>query len=269
MTQGVLILDSITKLPVQAHGSVVFCASHGGEFPALMALQAGLRAVVLNDAGVGLNQAGIRSLSVLDTAGMPAATVCHRSARIGDAQHALTHGRLSYVNQKAAALGLAPGQPSEQALELLQAHAPAFTPPPSFNVALENREVVALDASTSVVLVDSASLITPDDIGALVVTGSHGGLMGGKAHLAVRAAVRAVLYNDANWGADDAGVSRLPALDEQGIAAACVSAWTAEIGNARSAWNTGVVSAVNECARQAGAQPGIPVQEFMRRMSRT
>jgi len=265
----VIVVDSITKLPAQTQGRVAFCASHGGEYPALLALQAGMRAVVLNDAGVGLNQAGIRSLHILNDAGMPAATVCHRSARIGDAQHGIEHGSLSYVNQKAAALGLTPGQPISKAFELLHAHAPAFSPSTSVNLSHEHREVVMLDATTPVVLIDSVSLVMPEDVGALVVTGSHGGLFGSDTHRAFQPAVRAILFNDANCGIDDAGVSRLPALDEQGIPSACVSAWTAEIGNGRSAWNAGIVSTVNRCARQAGVETGISVQEFMRRVSHT
>jgi hypothetical protein len=40
--------------------------------------------VVLNDAGVGLNGAGIGSLAFCENYGMKAATVSHLSARIGD-----------------------------------------------------------------------------------------------------------------------------------------------------------------------------------------
>ena len=263
-----IVLDSITKLPAKARGRVAFCASHGGEYPAWLALQAGLRAVVLNDAGVGLNQAGIRSLTILNAAGMPAATVCHRTARIGDAQHGMTHGRLSHVNQRAAQIGLAPGQSSAEALSLLNAHATAFTPTGSFNLTHEHREVVTLDACIPVVLLDSVSLLLPQDAGALVVTASHGAMFGAETGVAFQPAVKAILFNDANRGVDDAGVSRLSALDAQGIPGGCVSAWTAEIGHARFAWQSGIVSEVNMSARQYGAETGISVQEFMRRLSR-
>jgi len=40
--------------------------------------------VILNDAGVGRDRAGIGGLALLDTIGMSAATLSHRSARIGD-----------------------------------------------------------------------------------------------------------------------------------------------------------------------------------------
>ena len=46
-------------------------------------------------------------------------------------------------------------------------------------------------------------------------------------------------------GIDEAGVSRLPALDARGIAAATVSAAGARIGDARSTYEDGVLSRVN------------------------
>ncbi len=265
----IIVVDSITRLPERTQGQVAFCASHGGEYPAMLALRAGLRAVVLNDAGVGLNQAGIRSLDILNAAGMPAATVCHRTARIGTAHHGMLHGRLSHVNQRAVELGLEPGQSSAKALELLHAYAPAFNPVASYNLTQEHREVVLLDESIPIVLLDSVSLLIPQDRGALVVTASHGGLFGAETDMAFQPAVKAILFNDANRGVDDAGISRLSALDTQGIPSGCVSCWTAEIGNARFSWLSGVVSAVNHCARRAGADMGISAQEFMRRMART
>ena len=125
-----------------------------------------------------------------------------------------------------------------------------------------------LDARIPVVLLDSVSLLLPQDAGALVVTASHGALFAAETGVAFQPAVKAILFNDANRGVDEAGVSRLSALDTQGIPGGCVSAWTAEIGNARYAWHSGIVSEVNLSARQVGAETGISVQEFMRRLSR-
>ena len=59
-----------------------------------------------------------------------------------------------------------------------------------------------------------------------MVTGSHGGLLGGRPETP-RAAVFAALYNDADGGIDGAGFTRLPALDARGIAVATYSVWTA------------------------------------------
>ncbi len=108
---------------------------------------------------------------------------------------------------------------------------------------------------------DSNSLMTPDDDGTVVVTGSHGGLLGGRPETAARAAVFAALYNDADGGIDGAGFTRLPALDARGIAAATYSVWTARIGDGRSAVETGIVSSVNARAAALGLKPGGSVRD--------
>ncbi len=103
----------------------------------------------------------------------------------------------------------------------------------------------------------------PDHREAIVVTGSHGGLLGGKPETALKYDVRGALYNDAGIGKDEAGVSRLPALDRRGIAAATVAAASARIGDARSTYQDGIVSRVNARAAALGLGEGISACEFV------
>ena len=77
-------------------------------------------------------------------------------------------------------------------------------------------------------------------------------------------AALAAVYNDAGGGIDDAGMSRLPALDERGIAAATVGAATARIGDGRSTYDDGRISHVNEAAARCGARPGMSVPDLVR-----
>ena len=79
-----IVADSVTTLPANTRGEVHLSGSHGGSYSAYLAARAGARAVILNDAGVGRDRAGIGGLALLDTIGMSAATLSHRSARIGD-----------------------------------------------------------------------------------------------------------------------------------------------------------------------------------------
>lgn len=270
MIAEILILDSVTKLPARADHAVAYCASHGGGYSGSLALQAGLRGAILCDAGVGLRQAGIASLGMLEAAGVPAATLGHRTTRIGDGQDGYTRGLVSYVNSVAAALGLKVGDPCHKALDMLARYAPALP----FNKAAgqpakEHRSTVHLPNGAQAILVDSNSLITQADIGQVVVCGSHGGLLGGDPLSAVRFDVRAIVFNDADAGVDLAGLSRLPALEQRGIAAACVSAWTACIGDGQSSYQTGVISALNNTALNSGAVLGMTAQEFVFRLSAT
>jgi len=97
----------------------------------------------------------------------------------------------------------------------------------------------------------------------VVVTGSHGGLLGGRADTALKIAALAALFNDAGIGIDEAGVTRLPALDARGIAAGTVAAASARIGDARSTYEDGILTRVNRCAADFGIGPGMSAREFV------
>jgi hypothetical protein len=112
---------------------------------------------------------------------------------------------------------------------------------------------------------DSASLVRPADAGQIVVVGSHGG---GKPASALKADCRAAIFNDAGIGIDAAGIARLAALDARGIAAAAVGAATARIGDGRSSWESGLISAVNARAAAAGGSVGMTAQALVRRLLR-
>ncbi len=253
-----IIIDSVTRFGPDARGAVVCGGSHAGVYAAWLCARAGVAAVVLNDAGVGLARAGIAGLAFLEGIGMPAAAASHRSARIGDGTDLAARGVIAHANAPAVALGVAPGMTVAQALARLVAARARSAPPPD---AIESRH-----ALPGAVALDSASLLTPDDAGGIAIMGSHGGLLGGRPETAARVAVFAALYNDADGGVDGAGYTRLPALEARGIAAGTVSAWTARIGDGLSAWNTGIISALNPTARRLGARLGDSAQDFVAAM---
>ncbi len=262
----VAVLDSITKLGPGHRGAVVVAGSHGGLYCGWVAAAASIRAVVLNDAGGGLDGAGIACLAPLDTIGMAALTVDHRSARIGDGQDMLRRGRVSNVNATAAALGCTVGLEVAASLALLRA---AALPTGTLAPIAESRVLLSDGAGVGlkVVGIDSASLIGPQDRHCIVVTGSHGGLLGGVPATAIREPCVALAFNDAGIGADAAGCSRLPVLDTMGIAAVTVSHLSARIGDARSSWATGRVSRANARAAQAGVAAGMTLQAAVHRLA--
>ena len=101
------------------------------------------------------------------------------------------------------------------------------------------------------------------------MTGSHGGLLGGKPDTALKANALAALFNDAGIGIDEAGVTRLPALDNRGIAAGTVAASSARIGDARSTYEHGIMTRVNQRAAALGIAPGMTAREFVEIVRRT
>jgi hypothetical protein len=261
-----LVLDSVTHLDAAATGRAALCASHGGVYAAWYAARRGVAAVILHDAGVGRERAGIGGLDWLAARGVPGACVGHRTARIGDGADMLARGTLSAVNAPAAALGLAEGMAAERALAILAA---AGLPAAQTGDAMDEARQEIAGAGRKgvrVLALDSNGLVGPGDAGHIVVTGSHGGLLGGKAATAVKAPVLAALYNDAGIGIDAAGVSRLPALEARGIAGACVSCFSARIGDAMSTWNDGFVSALNPLAAARGGRIGQSARDFVAAM---
>lgn len=257
-----IIADSVTKLGHEATGRVVVGASHGGVYAAWLGAVARVRGLIVSDAGIGRERAGIAGLAWLDRLGIAAAAVDHDSARIGDGADLMARGRISYVNDNAAAVGCAPGQRTPEAAALMAA-APLSdreAPPQA-----EARHPIDEAAGW---LLDSNGLVRPEDAGTIVVTGSHGGLLGGKPETAIRVDAFAAVYNDAGGGIDDAGFSRLPALDARGIAGATVDAFSARIGDARSTYNDGVISCINRTAATLGAIAGMQCKEFVALMER-
>ncbi len=117
----ILIMDSITKVTPDDEGSFVVAASHGGASSGEFALEVPLALVVLNDAGIGKDDAGIASLAMLEAHGVPGATVGHDTARIGDARDMWESGIVSRVNGPAAAMGLAAGETLRDRLPALLA----------------------------------------------------------------------------------------------------------------------------------------------------
>jgi len=260
MQKDHLLLNSITDADSTAPGRIAVSGSHGGLYAAAVASRAGLRAVVLNDAGRGLDDAGIAGVKALADVGMAACAVDCMTAEIGSAGDMAQNGVISFANEIAAALGVSVGQTVAEALERL-AGAPA--PSGMMEAIPEARWDEAVGAH-SVLCVDSASLIKPGDAGRIIVTGSHGGLIGGDPARACKAEAFFVSYSDAGRGKNDIGLSRLPALDQRGIAAVTLDCGTCLVGSAASALENGVVSAVNQTAAKLGIAVGQPLAEAIR-----
>lgn len=79
----IVAAESVTALGPAVRGAVLVAGSHGGLIASYLGARAGAHALILNDAGVGLDGAGIAGLAYLEAIGMAAATVAHTSARIG------------------------------------------------------------------------------------------------------------------------------------------------------------------------------------------
>ncbi|HEY4999232.1 MAG TPA: hypothetical protein VII36_08820, partial [Usitatibacter sp.] len=223
--EGLRVIDSATRLDAAARGQVVVCGSHGALYPAWLAANARLRAVVLNDAGIGRHSAGIAGVAWLGGLGIAACAIDYRTARIADGADMLANGVVSTANDVAASHGCLPGHSCREAVaRLLEKAEEARATIPEIG---ETRLRIANSGHREVWALDSVSLSRPEDRRSILVTGSHGALLGGRPDTALEADVFAAFFNDAGGGKDGAGFSRLPTLDTRGIAAATVSCNTA------------------------------------------
>ena len=264
MPAPIVIADSITRVGPEAAAAVVVNASHGGIYAAYLAVKLHAAAAIFNDAGVGRDRAGIAGLYYLEQFGIAAATVGHDTARIGDGADMMASGVITHANTLAASLGVTPGRSCRDAAAALQQARPTHRAPPE---ALEAAFLLIAEPPP-VWALDSASLVLPEHKDAIVITGSHGGLLGGKPETALKYDVLGALYNDAGIGKDAAGTSRLPALNARGIAAATVSAASARIGDARSTYEDGIISRINARAASLGLRDGISARDFIASLRR-
>jgi hypothetical protein len=108
----ILCVDSISLADVRDRGKVVASGSHGGVPAGETAAAFGPRLVFFNDAGFGMEHAGVAGLAILEKAGIAAATVSTMSARIGDGRSTLLDGFISEANELARHLGARVGSPA-------------------------------------------------------------------------------------------------------------------------------------------------------------
>lgn len=262
---AILLADTVTRLDARHAGAVLVTGSHGGAIAAEYAAHARVRAAIFNDAGGGLDAAGVAGLALLDSIGMAAAAVSHASARIADARDTIASGVISRANAEAHRCGVISGMRCVDAAERLRlARMPSGTLPH----ANEARALLAAaDVCCPAVLgLDSIGLVDPGDAGTILVIGSHGALHGGEPASALPVEAAAAFFHDAGRGKDDVGVSRLPVLDARGIPAGTVDFRSARIGDARSLWATGRLSCVNRALWMRGVTAGLSVRDAVQRM---
>ncbi len=252
-------LNSITDVSAADEGQIAISGSHGGIYPAGVASAAGLRAVIFNDAGIGFEQAGVGGVLALDQLGMAAAALDCMTCLIGSADDGLINGIVSVVNKTARRLGVHVGMSASDAGKTLDA---AAQPSRRMTLPVEGQKITQPDRGP-IHLLDSASVVSPTLDGEIIITGSHGALIGGDPIRALKARAHVAVFSDAGFGKHQIGQTRLPALQGNGVAAVTASHLTCRIGDAQSIYDTGVVSAVNELATDIGARPGMSIKAFM------
>ena len=255
-------MDSITQ-PTEAQGAVIVAGSHGGISSGRYAAQLGPAGVIFNDAGIGKNGAGVEALAYLDGFNLPAATVDYQSAQIGDGVDMAQLGSISHINKTADKCGCEVGQ---HALQCAGTMHDEQMEPVSADVNGETNQAGILSGETPVWTLDSIGLISKEHVGSIVITGSHGERFAGELDSYIQTNIAGITLFDAGIGKDCAGIGRLDTMDEKAIPAATVDVSTACIGDAASAWRTGVFSRVNDTATSMGILPKDSCSDFVEKI---
>lgn len=123
-----VLADSTTSMaggPEAFKSSVIVFGSQCGLDTATAVVRLKPLGAIGHDAGVGLHAAGTRCVRMGQEAGIPVATVSGDTAYVGVVMSIWTTGKLSTVNDAAAALGVRVGMSAQQAAELMLANVPA------------------------------------------------------------------------------------------------------------------------------------------------
>jgi hypothetical protein len=120
-------------------------------------------------------------------------------------------------------------------------------------------------ATRHIIVTDSVTLLNERAEGAVVVCGSHGGVVAGL--FAAAGGVGGVIFNDAAVGKEQAGIAGLYLVERYGIAAAAVDYRSARIGDGEDSRASGVISFINSWASEAGVELGVTAAEAAERMA--
>jgi len=259
---NIVTLPSCSNATAAHAGAVIVSGSYGGKYNAFNAAKWGIRGVIMNDAGVGADNAGIVGLPYLDQIGLPAATASAETCHIGDGEHTLDHGIISHVNRAAAALGCIPGETVRECAERMRTAPVRLVAPPPIT---EGNRATLRDVAgePKLICADSVGMVRPEDTGQIVITASHAALPGGRPDTIIPRGIYAVFFSDAGVGLDGAGIARLPVLDGDGVIAGTTSAASAPIGDSRALYERGVLSHLTSAGVRAGGAVGMPLKTFI------
>ncbi|TCO09153.1 hypothetical protein [Natronoflexus pectinivorans] len=272
--EGVVLLDSLGDLKPNNTCPILVCGSHcgGNRELAQHVRNCNVKAVFLNNAGIGKNQAGIRGLLHYETEDILACAVDHNSAEIGIAQDTWESGTISHTNAQAKEAGIEIGDAVKDAVaKIINMGYPTPATRESKIHASNNNETnsKSLKQQTQteingvlITVTDSITFLNESNAGDVVVCGSHGGLSAGE--YAQKHRLKAVFFNDAGIGKNSAGTKSLESLSDAGIIACTVSCMSAEIFNGQDVLNNGIVSVCNQLAKERNIKKNMTVKEALK-----
>ncbi|MDX1283897.1 MAG: hypothetical protein R3182_02750 [Draconibacterium sp.] len=282
LPEGVVLLDSLGDLQPGNTSPILVCGSHCGGNRNLAAhvKNCHVKAVFLNNAGVGKNQAGIRGLTYYEAENILACAIDHNSAEIGISRDTWESGTISHTNTQAEVAGIQIGDSVKEAVAKISNinKLPSSVQKSKNSESLIENDVKAgkqdLKKQTQtqvdgvvITVTDSITFINENNSGDIVVCGSHGGVSAGD--YAQKYRVKAVFFNDAGIGKNNAGIKSLESLNDAGILACTVDCMSAEIFNGQDVLGNGIITVCNQLAKIRNIKEKMTVKEAIKSMTLT
>ncbi len=276
LPEGVVLFDSLGDIQPNNTCPILVCGSHCGGNRALAAQikKCHVQAVFLNSAGVGKNQAGIKGLKHYDAENIIACAVDQNSAEIGISRDTWESGIISHMSIKAEVAGIQIGDSVQKAVHKLSAIIDKLSLTDKNEASAPSAKVEAKGSNNApelkvqtqtqidgidITVTDSITFLNESNAGDIVICGSHGGMSAG--HYAQKRGVKAVFFNDAGIGKNQAGVKSLESLSEAGILACTVDCMSAEIFNGQDILDNGVITVCNQLAKDRNIKEKMTVKE--------
>ena len=258
----IMVFDSATYVdahyardPAPGRDVVVNCSYAGVYCAKHVAPHAPLGAIGV-DCGIGKDGAGVAGLWFYEALGIPAAAANVVDVELGNGPDLYACGVITRVNQAAEAIGVVVGSTVADAAAKMLHPEPVVDESPG---PVPRWIVEAGDGDGDVVCIDSIADALPEDADRNVLcTAGHTG----------RSVVvyiegfrpRGFICSDGGGAKNDSGVSALRVVEDT-IPGAAVDAQTARMGDGRSTYFDGVISAHNDAARRLGVRVGMPATE--------
>jgi uncharacterized protein YunC (DUF1805 family) len=273
LPEDVVILDSLGDLQPSNTNPILVCGSHcgGNRDLAEHVKNCHVKAVFLNNAGIGKNQAGIRGLSHYEAENVLACAVDNDSAEIGIGYDTYESGIISHITTQTNSIGIQVGDSVKEAISKITSHPSltqqneafeAFDKEEKSNKKSLKKQIRTEIDGVSITVTDSITFLNESNSGDIVVCGSHGGLSAG--HYAQKHQLKAVFFNDAGIGKNSAGVKSLESLNDAGILACTVDCMSAEIFNGQDVLENGIISVCNQLAKNRNIKKKLTVKEAIK-----
>jgi uncharacterized protein YunC (DUF1805 family) len=200
--------------------------------------------------------------------------VDHYSAEIGVAQDTWDSGIISHINALAEKAGIKVGNTVQDAvIRILSViNLISFSQNKmrleSLNIERKESEIASKKQTQiqiggkTITVTDSITFLDNSNTGDILVCGSHGGVSAG--HYAQKFQLKAVFFNDAGIGKNNAGIKSLDSLSDAGILACTVDCMSAEIFNGCNTLENGIITVCNQLATNKKIKEKMTVKEAIR-----